>query len=133
MNKKHVWLSALFFFLGIVGGSVLNLILKQENSTLGWAITIGIFCGIVSSIAYNGILMWLGFEYDESNLEKVFAIILTMMSVVLLWSAITAFVSENNGIAHEYAWMHIAILIYSIIIVITAILEGNKIRKSNKM
>lgn len=135
MNKKHVFVAIAIFTVGIVCGTILNFIVREGNSSVGLSIMQGFFVGILSTTLYLGFALFLGFGFDEKYLDKLGKFIIIMENLVtieLLWFGITMFVTNDEGIPPHYAWMHIVIIVFAILVVLKSNYDGKIIRKSRK-
>lgn len=135
MNKKHVFVAIAIFTVGIVCGTVLNFIVREENSSVGLSIMQGFFVGILSAIFYLGLVLLLGFCVDEKYLDKISKFMLIMENVLvsaMLCYSITMFITSGEGIPPSYAWMHIVIIVFVILIVLKSNHDGKIIRKTKK-
>lgn len=133
MNKKHVFVAIAIFTLGIVCGTILNFIVREENSSVGLSIMQGFSVGIFSTTLYLDFVLFFGYFFDEKNLDKLGKFIIIIENVVAvggLWYGITMFITNDKGIPPSYAWMHIVIIVFAILVVLKSNYDGKIIRKS---
>ncbi len=135
MNRKHVFVAIAIFTVGIVCGTILNSIVREGNSSVGLSIIQGFFVGMLSAIFYLGFVLFSGFLLAGKYLDKFSRFLIAMVNViavVLLWLGITRFITNYEGIPPYYAWMHIVIIIFAILVILKSNYDGKIIRKSRK-
>ncbi len=135
MNKKNVFVAIAIFAVGIVCGTILNFIVREGNSSVGLSIMQGFFVGILPATLYLALVLFLGFAFDEKYLDKFGKFMIIMLNVAavdLLWFGITMFITNDKGIPPYYAWMHIVIIVFAILVVLKSNYDGKIIRKSRK-
>lgn len=136
MKKKHVFMAIAFFVIGLVYGSIFNFILRGENASLLLSYVQGLFVGTLSVIIYCMIFLFLGHcvdpEYFDNSTIKATTITCNIVAITGLIYGSTMSISNFVPISRHYAWMHIVVLAFSIIVVVKANYDGNVFRKNKK-
>lgn len=99
----------------------------------------GLFVGMLSSVIYFMLFSFFGYCIDEEDfndaLIKSFIILVNIVASVEVMYGTTMFINSYNKypITLPYAWMHIVILLFAVIIVTKANYDGKVLRKKSKL
>jgi len=138
MNKKMFFMTVTFCILVIVGlvyGTIFSFILQGKDALMHVSIMQGCFVSLISAVYYSIFLVFYGICFDEEYLKKIHKIILNIIAFILLWSAITIFITNNQLIKPSYAWIYICNILFSAIIIFKSSYDGkvlNDILKKEK-
>ncbi|MBQ2835387.1 MAG: hypothetical protein IJE68_00930 [Clostridia bacterium] len=132
MNKKHVLMTIAIFAVSLVFGCVFNFVLQGENPSIVFSIIRGFFIGILTSIFYIILSVFMGLGVVEEYFGQSAKFLITMVNVlgfIAIWVGITGFITQTTL---DNVWMQIVIILFSIAVVVKANQDRKDLRSTEK-
>lgn len=133
-TKKYILTAIAINLLSIAYGTILNFVWQGENVSILFAYVEGILVGFLVTFIYCIMTFILGHGLEEKEFHDKYAKwIITFMNTVailLTWVGITALIGSVEWIALDYAWIYIANVFFSGLVVVKANYDGRKIRQT---
>jgi len=113
MKKKAILVIILVFIVGCILGTIFNYIIQTNDIKIFVSVIKGTLVGIISVVIFFiYMICYKRLKNNKTNINT-----LNLLSPVILWGTIAKIVAEYDVIQLNFWWMHIIILLYSILVI----------------